>query len=450
MPGSKIPKFPVRKSLEALVAKQAKEAAQESFMYDLDSRPDADSEQGTNGRLSWGSRGDVGLSREHNEDSYLCLPPLFAVSDGMGGEAAGEIASSICIQTLAENAPTEANAEALGEAIEAANQAIIEAPAKGVGKEGMGCTATAVLIENDKMALAHVGDSRCYLLHNQSLVRLTRDHSFVETLIEAGLITAEEARVHPKRSIITRALGSDPDMYADNLTIDVEKGERVLLCSDGLSSMITDAEIEKICQENKTPQLCADALVSAALAAGGSDNVTVIVVDILNDGKEAIMKKKRHKAIMSWMAGVISLLVALCCVGVWFVDESYYLAPDEESPQKVAIYQGFNSSFLGIPLSHITEKTEVNISDLTPDTQKQLQSGVLAMSEADAQEKVQRYLSHIATKKAEAHEAASDATATTNTDAAAMSGTDTNVALLIDPNNPSTMASISDGEGGGQ
>lgn len=438
MPGSKIPKLPVRKSLESLVAKQAQEAAQESFMHDLDSRPDADSEQGTNGHLSWGSRGDVGLSREHNEDSYLCLPPLFAVSDGMGGEAAGEIASSIAIRTLAESAPKGADAEALGAAIEVANQAIIEAPSKGVGKEGMGCTTTAVLIENDKMALAHVGDSRCYLLHNQSLVRLTRDHSFVETLVEAGLITAEEARVHPKRSIITRALGSDPDMYADNLTIDVEKGERVLLCSDGLSSMITDAQIEAICQEHKTPQLCADALVSAALAAGGSDNVTVIVIDILNDGKATMVKKKRHKAIMSWMAGIIALLVALCCVGVWFVDDSYYLAPDQNNPQKVAIYQGLNGSFLGISLSHLSETTDVNMSDLPEHTQKQLQSGVLATDKKDALAKIDTYRSRIADKNA-------GATASTS---GSYYGAD--ITNLIDSTNPSTMSTVPQSEGGVQ
>lgn len=387
-------------SLAELIARRAQEQAKETFLSDLDSRPSADSEQGTNGQLSWGSRGDVGLAREHNEDSYLCLPPLFAVSDGMGGEAAGEIASSVAIQTIADAAPTIIDAAGLGEAIENANKQVMEAPAKGVGKEGMGCTATAVMIENDKMSLAHVGDSRCYLLHNSSMVRLTRDHSFVESLVEAGLITNEEARIHPKRHVITRALGSDPDMYADNLTIDIERGERVLLCTDGLTSMVSDAEIEAICQENKTPQLCADALVSAALAAGGSDNVTVIVIDILNDGKEALIKKKRHKAIMSWVGAAIALLIALCCVGIWFVDDSYYLAPDGDSPQKVAVYQGIQGSVCGISLSHMVNSTDIVVQELPEATRHQIERGVLAADQKDAWAKINTYRQAIAEKYA--------------------------------------------------
>lgn len=389
-------------ALSRMVARRAREQATESFMYDLDSRPDADSEQGTNGHISWGSRGDVGLARDHNEDSYLCLPPLFAVSDGMGGEEAGEVASSIAIQTIAEAAPKTADAAGLAAAIEAANEQIMRAPQKGIGKNGMGCTATAIVIENDKMALAHVGDSRCYLLHNGSLVRLTRDHSFVESLVEAGLITTEEARVHPKRHVITRALGSDPDMYADNLTIDIEQGERILLCSDGLSSLVSDTEIEEICQKNKTPQLCADALVSAALAAGGSDNVTVIVIDVLNDGKEMLVRKKRHRAIMSWVGATIALLVALGCVGIWFVDDSYYLAPDGDTPQKVALYQGIQGSVFGVSLSHLVNTTDIVVQDLPEATRHQIERGVLAADQKDAWAKINAYREAIADAKEKA------------------------------------------------
>lgn len=132
----------------------------------------------------------------------------------------------------------------------------------------MGCTATCAYIENDTLAIAHVGDSRAYLLHEGTLIRVTRDHSYVEELVDAGEITADEARVHPNRSVITRALGSDPAMYADHFTLHIEEGDRLILCSDGLSSMIPDSDIENIATQSSTAQICVDNLVDAALAAG--------------------------------------------------------------------------------------------------------------------------------------------------------------------------------------
>ncbi len=130
-----------------------------------------------------------------------------------------------------------------------------------------------------------MGDSRAYLLHEGTLIRVTHDHSYVEELVDAGEITADEARVHPNRSVITRALGSDPAMYADHFQLNIEEGDRLILCSDGLSSMVPDAEIEAIATQSPTAQLCVDNLVDAALAAGGADNVTVVVVDVVDDGR---------------------------------------------------------------------------------------------------------------------------------------------------------------------
>ena len=212
----------------------------------VENREGAETRSGHTERLSWGARTDIGLVRSHNEDSFLVQPPLFAVCDGMGGHAAGEVASSIAVQTIGAQAPIHADDILLGAAVEAANAAVNEGAATGKGKPGMGCTASCVLIENNKMAIAHVGDSRIYLLHHGTLVRLTHDHSYVEELVDAGEITADEARVHPSRSIITRALGSDPDMYADHFTLDVSVGDRLIVCSDGLSSMVEDSEIEAI------------------------------------------------------------------------------------------------------------------------------------------------------------------------------------------------------------
>ena len=235
----------------------------------LDGRCDAEAVSGSNTFISWGARSDVGLVREHNEDSFLLRTPLFAICDGMGGHAAGEVASSIAVKVIAEQAPSTADDVRLGAAIEAANQEVIDAPAKGIGKPGMGSTASAVLIEGNQMAVAHVGDSRIYLLHHGTLVRITHDHSYVEELIDSGQITADEARTHPSRSVVTRALGSDPDMYADHFSLEVSDGDRIILCSDGLSGMVPDDEIEAIAVSNVTPQKAADNLVSAALTYGG-------------------------------------------------------------------------------------------------------------------------------------------------------------------------------------
>lgn len=357
-------------------------------MLDLERRPGSDSESGSNQRLAWGSRSDVGLIRDHNEDSYLCRPPLFAVSDGMGGHAAGEVASSIAIHTIAKEAPATADSALLGAAIEAANMDVLTAPETGRGREGMGCTATACIIEDDRMAVAHVGDSRLYLLHKGALVRVTHDHSFVEELVDAGEITADEARVHPSRSVITRALGSDPDMYADHFTIGVEASERVILCSDGLSSMVTDAEIEDICVTSASPQVCADALVSAALIAGGHDNVTVIVVDIRNDGKEDIRRRARRRAVLAWVGALAAFLAVVAVVLSLFINSTFYLAASGDT---VGIYQGMEGDFLGVPLSHLVEETDVPVASLPEAVQNRLSEGISVESEDKARTTVDDY-----------------------------------------------------------
>ena len=159
---------------------------------------------------TFGSRTDVGCVREHNEDSLAVAPPLYVVCDGMGGHAAGEVASEIAVDVICDRAPAHPDASALGQAVEEANLAIIRAAREGVGRAGMGCTCTAAMLEKDKLVIAQVGDSRAYLLHKGQMQQLTRDHSLVADLIEAGQITEAEARVHPQRSLITRALGSDP------------------------------------------------------------------------------------------------------------------------------------------------------------------------------------------------------------------------------------------------
>ena len=361
-----------------------------SFEPLTDERIETDStyDAGTTTQLMWGARSDVGCVRPHNEDSYLVQSPLFCVCDGMGGHAAGEVASSIAVETIAKTAPQSADAARLAAAVEAANAAVIEAALNGLGKPGMGCTATCAYIENDTLAIAHVGDSRAYLLHEGTLIRVTRDHSYVEELVDAGEITADEARVHPNRSVITRALGSDPAMYADHFTLHIEEGDRLILCSDGLSSMIPDSDIENIATQSSTAQICVDNLVDAALVAGGHDNVTVVVVDLVDDGvmREAQRVRRRNITIAAVLG--IAFVVAAAIWAYTGVTGSYYLGTYKNT---VAVYRGIPGNPLGLKLHWLDSTTTIKLSDLPEDTQNRLKAGIPQTSVDDAQDTISKY-----------------------------------------------------------
>lgn len=361
-----------------------------SFEPLTDERIETDStyDAGTTTQLMWGARSDVGCVRPHNEDSYLVQSPLFCVCDGMGGHAAGEVASSIAVETIAKTAPQSADAARLAAAVEAANAAVIEAALNGLGKPGMGCTATCAYIENDTLAIAHVGDSRAYLLHEGTLIRVTRDHSYVEELVDAGEITADEARVHPNRSVITRALGSDPAMYADHFTLHIEEGDRLILCSDGLSSMIPDSDIENIATQSSSAQICVDNLVDAALAAGGHDNVTVVVVDLVDDGVMREAKRVRRRNVT--IAAILALVFVLVA-GIWAytgITGSYYLGT---SRGNVAVWRGLPGKTLGVELHWLESETSIKLSDLPEDTQNRLKAGIPQTSVDDAQDTISKY-----------------------------------------------------------
>lgn len=374
----------------------------------LEGRTDTEFISGSNSFISWGARSDVGLVREHNEDSFLLRTPLFAVCDGMGGHAAGEVASSIAVKVIGEEAPNTADDVLLGAAIEAANQAVIEAPQKGIGKPGMGSTASAIFIEGNQMAVAHVGDSRIYLLHHGTLVRITHDHSYVEELVDSGQITADEARNHPSRSVVTRALGSDPEMYADHFTLEVSDGDRIILCSDGLSSMILDDEIESIAVSNITPQNAADSLVSAALTAGGADNITVIVVDILDDGLVEKNRRRFTRGILATSISIIALLVVSLVIAVLFIRSEYYIGINGST---VAIYQGVPSKIAGIPLSNLIDTTTIEVKNLPQSVQDKLALGIRVKDETEARETVEDYREQINDADIKAAKRADDAKA---------------------------------------
>jgi protein phosphatase len=224
-----------------------------------------------------------GLVRQTNEDSFLVRKGLYVVCDGMGGARGGEVASQMACERLVALAPNSAGKDELREAIVEANSSIAARSLAESQLLGMGTTLTSALIRDSTVILGHVGDSRAYLLHEGTLRQLTEDHSWVGEMLRRGELTAAEAATHPHRSVITRALGTDSDADPDLLEVSLEAGDRLLLCTDGLSGMVSDAKIEEILRQPGGPQAAADALVRAALKGGGEDNVTVVVVDLISE-----------------------------------------------------------------------------------------------------------------------------------------------------------------------
>jgi PPM family protein phosphatase len=221
---------------------------------------------------------DTGRQRRANEDHFLARSPLFVVADGMGGAQAGEVASGIAAETFASGLPPEGSAEErLAARVLDANRRIFELSQSDHERAGMGTTLTAAYVDGDGIALAHVGDSRAYLLRDGELTRLTRDHSLVDELVRRGKLTEEEAAEHPQRSIITRALGPERDVEVDTFTQPAQAGDVVLLCSDGLTSMVSEGDVASILRGARDLRSAGRALVAAANDAGGRDNITVVL-----------------------------------------------------------------------------------------------------------------------------------------------------------------------------
>jgi serine/threonine protein phosphatase PrpC len=224
---------------------------------------------------------DVGRVRTNNEDSAFAGRRLVVVADGIGGLPAGELASDIAIRALAplDQAELDDPLPSLRRAVEAANRRIMEIAERDPATEGMGTTVTALLLAGSGLGLAHVGDSRAYRLRGGVLSQVTKDDTFVQTLVDEGYLTPADARVHPRRSLVTQAVqGHDFTGTYELLT--PRAGDRFLICSDGLSDVVSDEEITAHLRGHPDRRRCAEALVAAALAAGGPDNVTVIVADL--------------------------------------------------------------------------------------------------------------------------------------------------------------------------
>jgi serine/threonine protein phosphatase PrpC len=229
---------------------------------------------------------DPGRRRRHNEDSYVCEPPLFAVADGIGGAQAGELASSLAAAAVRDDTSDGRGdgRQRVDELIQEANRRVYQRQSEDASLSGMGTTMTVALVEDGHVWIGHVGDSRAYLVRNGELEQLTEDHSLVAELVRSGRLSPEEAETHPQRSVVTRALGTDPDVDVDTFSIDAKPGDLFMLCSDGLTSMVSDDGIlQEIDRRRDDLRATAKGLVRAANRGGGEDNITVVFFEITAD-----------------------------------------------------------------------------------------------------------------------------------------------------------------------
>ena len=224
---------------------------------------------------------DAGRKRRRNEDAYVLEPPLFGIADGMGGAQAGEIASRLAAAVLREDESAGAGEDRVVSLIQEANRRVYQRSSEDAAASGMGTTMTVALVTDDIVSIGHVGDSRAYLIRDGRLDQLTEDHSLVAELMRSGKLSPEEAETHPQRSVITRALGTEPDVDVDTFAIEPKEGDLFLLCSDGLTTMVDDQTILDVVERHQGDlDAAAKALIKAANRAGGEDNITVVCFEI--------------------------------------------------------------------------------------------------------------------------------------------------------------------------
>jgi len=269
---------------------------------------------------------DTGRTRRRNEDSYVVAPPLFCVADGMGGAQAGEVASRLAAAAVEEvvDQSGRSGPERVTSLIQEANRRVYERSSVDPTVSGMGTTITVALVE-DGVTIGHVGDSRAYLVRGGVLTQLTEDHSLVNELVKSGKLSREEAEQHPQRSVITRALGTDPDVDVDAFTVDAQPGDLFLLCSDGLTSMVDNEEILALLERNRNDLKGATkSLLTAANRGGGEDNITVVAFEIAPDGGDTVAMPA---------VGEDDTLVGLPAVDAAETVENVLADPEHDSPR---------------------------------------------------------------------------------------------------------------------
>lgn len=380
----------------------------------------------------WGACSDVGLVRQVNEDSKLAAPPLFAVADGMGGHASGDVASAIAIEVLESELK---KSDSISDAVHNANKAIFQRAAKDPDLTGMGTTLTAMWADETSAQIAHVGDSRAYLLRDGELTRLTTDHTVVNRLVQQGRINAEDADRHPQRSYLERALGVDPEVEVDVHVLDMAPGDRVLLCSDGLFGMIDDDLIQNILEQEPSPQRAAELLCEEAVHAGGNDNVTTVVIDfpagrsssstqttssfaaaapspprltdtgplgspettrvhtlspnrpappaspIRSSSTSSPHKSRKKSRLVFWLVGLLVLLVGGAFLTQLSISGSWYVGDDGG---RVALFNGVPGKVAGMELGKLESRTDLRTDTLPELYQGRLEEGIKANSRSDA------------------------------------------------------------------
>lgn len=393
--------------------------------------------------LRYSARSDRGLVRQNNQDAVYAGPRLLALADGMGGHAAGEVASSLVISALApldDDVPGDDLLADLRDATHDGNDAISRHVAEAPDLEGMGTTLTAILFAGSRLGMVHVGDSRCYLLRGGEFTQITKDDTFVQSLIDEGRITEEEAHTHPQRSLLLRAI-TGQDVEPALSIREARDGDRFLLCSDGLSGPVSDETLRQTLEDYPDPRECADRLIELALRGGGPDNITCIVADVVDvdyaddapiiggsagrnpragDGDyqrdervphtsaqraaattlprtepvrleparaEQPRRRRGLRTVLAVLA-VLAVLVAGLFVARAMVLQQYYVAVDQG---QVAIYQGVRGNVLGVPLQRVAERSDIALDDLPQTVRGQVSDGILSDDgEAGARETVDR------------------------------------------------------------
>lgn len=388
------------------------------------------------------ARSDVGLVRSNNQDSGYAGPNLLVLADGMGGPAGGDIASSVAIAHLvpldSDSYPADTMLPLLREALMDAHDELSDRSRRDKDLEGLGTTCIALMRSGNKLAMVHIGDSRAYVLRGEALTQVTTDHSFVQYLVESGQITPEEAEHHPNKNVVLRILGdSQADVTPDETIREAVVGDRWLLCSDGLSGVVSPETLGAVLAEIDDPGECAEELIRLALRAGGPDNITCVVADIVEPGsypvgppqivgaaaidrhatsrggegaagRAAALRKQRRLAIdeddgedqtkrRAWFAPLLGLVVAvLLGVGGWlgwsWTQSQYYVIGQDGY---VVIYQGIPQSLGPWKFSHAVEVTDLSLAELTDADRQRLQDPVLRSS----REKIDQYIDQLRLNK---------------------------------------------------
>ncbi len=424
--------------------------------------------------LDWRIASDIGLVRSSNQDSGYASATLLAVADGMGGAAAGDMASSVAIDALAaldthnredSRLTGDEMTAALGRCLIETNATLDRLIAYDKAYDGMGTTATVIMFADDQIGCAHIGDSRAYRLRNGTLERLTHDHSWVQSLVDEGKITAEEAAHHPHRSLLLRVLNGQQVHHPDFSLLDVEDGDRLLLCSDGLCGLVDDTDLATLLENHSLDEL-PDALIAAAHRAGGNDNITVIVADVVHSDTVSprlpqTVGAVRHMAIpdlsevtsthgrarrtpvpalrspddipssrhRSLIGKIIPITVAICILIIslslgalaarHYLLGQYFIGSNE---QTVNIYQGIPENIFGKDLSHLDRQSTIEVDNLPPYYAERVKNRQLRYASREDALNTLDYLDSLAHKcaakrasKSTSHPSASPSSSASNT-----------------------------------